>query len=66
MLNVLVNAISKNALKINSIDRNMKRMIFTTLLQTASICCIVKVVQDQEKRINSLEEEICELTSKGE
>lgn len=63
MIDVLIGGIAKNT---EAIEKLAKKINFKFILISVGLIAIAKVVQDQNKRIDAIEEELSELNTEGE
>lgn len=63
MINVLIGGIAKNA---ETIEKLTKKINFKFVLVGIGLITIVKIIQDQNNRIDAIEEELSELNTEGE
>ena len=63
MIDVLIGGIAKNT---EAIEKLTKRINLKLILIGVGLMAIAKVVQDQNKRIDAIEEELSELNTEGE
>lgn len=63
MIDVLIGGIAKNT---EAIEKLAKKINFKFILIGVGLIAIAKVVQDQNKRIDAIEEELSELNTEGE
>lgn len=63
MIDILIGGIAKNT---EAIEKLTKRINLKLILIGVGLMAIAKVVQDQNKRIDAIEEELSELNTEGE
>lgn len=63
MIDVLIGGIAKNT---EAIEKLTKRINFKLILVGVGLIVVAKVIQDQNKRIDAIEEELSELNTEGE
>lgn len=63
MIDVLIGGIAKNT---EAIEKLTKRINFKLVLVGVGLIVVAKVIQDQNKRIDAIEEELSELNTEGE
>lgn len=63
MIDVLIGGIAKNT---ETIEKLTKKINFKFVLVGIGLITIVKIIQDQNNRIDAIEEELSELNTEGE
>lgn len=63
MIDVLIGGIAKNT---ETIEKLTKKINFKFILVGIGLIAVVKIIQDQNNRINAIEEELSELNTEGE
>ncbi len=63
MIDVLIGGIAKNT---EAIEKLAKRINIKFVLVGVGLIAVAKVIQDQNKRIDAIEEELSELNTEGE
>lgn len=63
MIDVLIGGIAKNT---EAIEKLTKRINLKLVLVGVGLIVVAKVIQDQNKRIDAIEEELSELNTEGE
>ena len=63
MIDVLIGGIAKNT---EAIEKLTKRINLKLILVGIGLIVVAKVIQDQNKRIDAIEEELSELNTEGE
>lgn len=63
MIDVLIGGIAKNT---EAIEKLTKRINLKLILVGVGLIVVAKVIQDQNKRIDAIEEELSELNTEGE
>lgn len=63
MIDVLIGGIAKNT---EAIEKLAKKINIKFILVGVGLIAVAKVIQDQNKRIDAIEEELSELNTEGE
>lgn len=63
MIDVLIGGIAKNT---ETIEKLTKKINFKFILVGIGLIAVVKIIQDQNSRIDAIEEELSELNTEGE
>lgn len=63
MIDVLIGGIAKNS---ETIEKLTKRINFKFVLVGIGLVAVIKIIKDQNNRINTIEEELSELNTEGE
>jgi len=63
MIDVLIGGIAKNT---ETIEKLTKKINFKFVLVGIGLIAVVKIIQDQNNRIDAIEEELSELNTEGE
>ena len=63
MIDVLIGGIAKNT---ETIEKLTKKINFKFVLVGIGLITVVKIIQDQNNRIDAIEEELSELNTEGE
>lgn len=63
MIDVLIGGITKNT---KTIEKLAKKINFRFVLVGIGLIAIVKIINDQNNRIDTIEEELSELNTEGE
>ena len=63
MIDVLIGGIAKNT---ETIEKLTKKINFKFILVGIGLIAIVKIIKDQNNRIDAIEEELSELNTEGE
>lgn len=63
MIDVLIGGIAKNT---ETIEKLTKRINFKFVLVGIGLVAVIKIIKDQNNRINTIEEELSELNTEGE
>lgn len=63
MIDVLIGGIAKNS---ETIEKLTKRINFKFVLVGIGLISVIKIIKDQNNRINTIEEELSELNTEGE
>lgn len=63
MIDVLIGGIAKNT---ETIEKLTKKINFKFVLVGIGLIAMVKIIQDQNNRIDAIEEELSELNTEGE
>lgn len=63
MIDVLIGGIAKNS---ETIEKLTKRINFKFVLVGIGLIAVIKIIKDQNNRINTIEEELSELNTEGE
>lgn len=63
MIDVLIGGIAKNT---ETIEKLTKKINFKFVLVGIGLIAVAKIIQDQNNRIDAIEEELSELNTEGE
>lgn len=63
MIDVLIGGIAKNT---ETIEKLTKKINFKFVLVGIGLIAVIKIIQDQNNRIDAIEEELSELNTEGE
>lgn len=63
MIDVLIGGIAKNS---ETIEKLTNRINFKFVLVGIGLVAVIKIIKDQNNRINTIEEELSELNTEGE
>lgn len=63
MIDVLIGGIAKNT---ETIEKLTRKINFKFVLVGIGLIAVVKIIQDQNNRIDAIEEELSELNTEGE
>lgn len=63
MIDVLIGGIAKNT---ETIEKLTKKINFKFILVGIGLIAVVKIIKDQNNRIDAIEEELSELNTEGE
>lgn len=63
MIDVLIGGIAKNT---ETIEKLAKKINFKFILVGIGLIAVVKIIKDQNNRIDAIEEELSELNTEGE
>lgn len=63
MIDVLIGGITKNT---ETIEKLTRKINFKFVLIGIGLIAVVKIIQDQNNRIDAIEEELSELNTEGE
>lgn len=63
MIDILIGGIAKNS---ETIEKLAKKVNFKFILFGLGLFAVAKIIKDQNDRINTIEEELSELNTRGE